>query len=123
MAIDVLIKINGNSIRRMIKSYKVDENLLWADSDRAMDGSIHATRIGEFPKIEIVFKDGLRQDEVQYLGGLMNAPFFNVEYFRPRTGRMETMQFYRNDYSLELLDQNRQLYKSFSVNLIPTRRS
>lgn len=122
MAINTFLKINGTPIQKMLKEYKVDYNLLWADSDRSMDGSIHATLIGEFPKIELKFKDGMSQAEVSQVGNLLSQPFLNIEYWDSRNGQMASGQFYRNDYSVEILDARRQLYKSFSVNLIPTRR-
>ena len=122
MAIDKIIKIRGIPLYKVLKGYKVGYNLLWTNADRSLDGSIHATLIGEFPKIELEFIDGLTQEQVNQITYAVDAPFFSVEFWDSKKGQYRTAEYYRNDYTLELIDKKKQLYKGFSLNLIPTRR-
>lgn len=116
-----LLKIDGTKVTGL-KSYKVGSNLLWADAERNMNGDVRATYLGEYPKLELEFRDGLTQAEVKAIYNLLQSPFFNVTYYHPGTGQTVTAQYYRSDYTLDLLDKNRGLYKAFSVNLIPISR-
>lgn len=122
MAISTIIKIDGFTISRMLKSYKVGENIIWADSTRNMAGSLRADFVGEFPKIELEFRDGLTSAEVRKVAAALRKPFFEVEFYSPISGQIERGVFYRNDYSIELLDPQREIFKGFSVNLIPRER-
>ena len=122
MAITTIIKIDGAPMNRLLKSYKIGENIMWADSTRNMAGSLRADFVGEFPKIELEFRDGLTSAEVRKIAAALRKPFFTVEFYSPISGQIERGVFYRNDYSVELLDPRREIFKGFSVNLIPRER-
>ena len=122
MAISTILKIDGRAMSRVIKSYKVGENIMWAESGRNMAGELRADFVGEFPKIEVEFKDGLTAAQVRNITASLSKPFFVVEYYSPKKGAMESGTFYRNDFTVEILDAHRELFKGFSVNLIPVRR-
>lgn len=122
MAINTILKIDGRVMSRVIKSYKVAENLTWADAGRNMAGTLRADFVGEFPKIEVEFRDGLTLAQVQNIAEAVRKPFFEVEFFSPVKGAMERGVYYRNDYTIEMLDPRRELFKGFSINLIPKAR-
>lgn len=115
-----LIKINSNIIPK-IASYKVGQNKLWKDADRNMAGEMRATLVGVFPKIEIDV-GVCTQTELKEIVLLLNNPFFSVEYFDITTGATHTAQYYAADYSVDLLDKNKGLYKPFSVSFIPVAK-
>lgn len=122
MAIDGnLLTIGGKKVIGL-KSYKIGSNLLWADAERNMNGDVRASYLGEYPKIELEFRDGLTQAEVTQIYNQLASPFFAVTYYHLGLGRNITANYYRNDYTLELLDKKRGLFKSFTVNLIPVSR-
>ena len=117
-----LLTISGSKVAGL-KTYKVGSNLLWTDAERNMNGDVRASYLGEYPKIELEFRDGLTQAEVtQIYNQLSSAPFFNVTYYHPGLGQNVTAQYYRSDFTLDLLDKNRGLYKAFTVNLVPISR-
>ncbi|MBR2766803.1 hypothetical protein IKD67_01825 [Candidatus Saccharibacteria bacterium] len=116
-----LLKINNTTIPG-IKEYKVGRNKLWKDADRNMNGDVRATLIGVFPKISIVFRDALTEDEVSTICALLDEPYFNVTYHDAKLKQTRTAQYYAGDYEPEILDRQRKLYKSFSVNLIPVSK-
>lgn len=116
--IDKIIKINGTPLPK-VKKYTVGYNLLWADAERNMAGSLNANLIGEFPKIELEFPDGLTQSEVDTICNALSPAFFMVEYWDSRLNKYTSGQFYRNDYNLELMDKYKKLYHGIKVNLIP----
>lgn len=122
MAITTIVKIDGFIPTKMLKSYKIGENIIWADAGRNMAGELRADFVGEFPKIELEFRNGLNKTQVQQILRAVSKPFFEVEFFSPKTGQMERGIYYRNDLTVELLDPRREIFKSFSVNLIPKRR-
>lgn len=80
MAISTIIKIDGFTISRMLKSYKVGENIMWADSTRNMAGSLRADFVGEFPKIELEFRDGLTSTEVRKIAAALRKPFLRSNF-------------------------------------------
>lgn len=116
-----LLKIDNTSVKGL-KTYRVGSNLLWANAERNMNGDIRASYLGEYPKLELEFRDGLTQAEVTNIYNLLSSPFFTVTYYHPGTGNYKTGQYYRGDFSFDLLDKRRGLYKEFSVNLIPVSR-
>lgn len=122
MAITTILKIDGWVATRVIKSYKVGENIMWSDATRNMAGELRADFVGEFPKIQVEFRDGLTKNQIRQITTALSKPFFTVEFFSPKTGGMERGTYYHNDYEIELLDPRRELFKGFSVALIPKRR-
>ncbi|MBR2586999.1 hypothetical protein IKE71_01335 [Candidatus Saccharibacteria bacterium] len=116
-----LITIGGTALPG-VKSYSVQYNKLWKDAERNMAGNISASLIGVFPKIQIVFRDGLTENEVSTISTLLSAAYFSATYFDPKSKGTKTAQYYASDFELPLLDKTRGLYKSFSVNLIPTSK-
>jgi len=116
-----LLTINGEKVVG-IKTYRIASNLLWSDADRNMNGDVRATSLGAYPKIELEFRDGLTQAQIQKIYQQLPATFFTVTFWHSGKGQLVTAQYYRSDMSIELLDKNRGLYKAFSVNLIPVSR-
>lgn len=117
-----LLKVNGQTISGL-KEYKVSYVKLWSNAERTMSGRVSATLIGIFPKIMLVFRDGLTEDQVSQIITLFNQAYFSVTYFDPKAKGTKTAQYYANDCEADLLDKRRGLYKSFNVNLIPVDRN
>ena len=116
-----LITINGTAIPGL-KEYKVSYNKLWRDADRNMNGEVRATLIGIFPKIELVFRDALTENQVNQIINLLDQSYFNVTYYDPKTKNNVTAQYYAGDYTVEVLERGRKLFKTFSVPLVPVSR-
>ena len=116
-----LLKINNTTIPGL-KEYKVGYNKLWKDADRNMNGDVRASLIGIFPKIELVFRDALTEDQVNTIIGLLDKPYFSVTYYDPKTKGNITAQYYSGDYSVEILDRSRKLFKTFTVSLVPVSK-
>lgn len=123
MSIDnaTLLKINGTTVAGLA-GYKVGYNKLWKDADRNMNGDVRATLIGIFPKLELVFRDGLNENEVAQICALLDQPYFSVTYYSPKHKATRTAQYYASDYAPELLDKARGLYKTFTVSLVPVSK-
>lgn len=113
-----LLNINGQTIPGL-KEYKVGYNKLWKDSERNMNGEIRATLIGVFPKLELTFADGLNTDQIGTICSLLNQAYFTVTYFDPKTNGTKSAMYYAGDYTVEILDRRRGIYKSFNVSLVP----
>ena len=107
-----LLKINGQVFSNL-KSYQLQRNKLWLNSDRNMAGEIRATMIGIFPKIEVEFGGILTVAEIQKIAR---------EYFDPKYNAMKSGQFYAGDYSVQLKDKKRGIFDPFKVSLIPVRK-
>ena len=122
-----LLKINGQVFSNS-KSYQLQRNKLWLNSDRNMAGEIRATMIGIFPKIEVEFEFEfefggiLTVEEIQKIARVVDLPFFTVEYFDPKYNAMKSGQFYAGDYSVQLKDKKRGIFDPFKVSLIPVRK-
>lgn len=116
-----LITINGTAIPGL-KEYKVGYNKLWKDAERNMNGDVRASLIGIFPKIELVFRDALTENQVNGIIALLDQPYFSVTYYDPKTKGNITAQYYASDYTVEILDRSRSLFKGFNVSLVPVSR-
>ena len=116
-----LLKINGKSVVGL-KNYKVTRAKLYSDAGRNLNGGLSATFIGVFPKLELEIGGVLTKERVAELCGLLDQGFFNVEYYDPMSGTTRIGAYYASDYSVELLERQRGLYKPFTVNLIPMER-
>lgn len=116
-----LLKIGGVTVNGL-KEYKVSYNKLWSDAERNMNGDVRATLIGIFPKLELVFRDALTEDEVNTIIGLLDQAYFPVTYYSPKHKGAITANYYAGDYTPELLDKTRGLFKSFSVSLVPVSK-
>lgn len=116
-----LLKINGKSVVGL-KNYKVTRAKLYSDAGRNLNGGLSATFIGVFPKLELEIGGVLTKERVAELCGLLDQGFFNVEYYDPKSGTTKRGAYYASDYSVELLERQRGLYKPFTVNLIPMER-
>lgn len=116
-----LLKINGRSVAGL-KNYKITRAKLYSDAGRNLNGGLSATFIGVFPKLELEIGGILTKERISELCGLLDQGFFNVEYYDPKTGATKSGAYYASDYSVELLERQRGLYKPFTVNLIPMER-
>jgi hypothetical protein len=117
-----LLKINGTTVPG-IKSYKVGYNHLWKDADRNMSGSVRASLIGIFPKIEVTTRDVISRTEIQAIyNALESQPYFTVQFWDPATDSVKTANYYTADWSVELESKNRGLYKGTTITLVPVDR-
>lgn len=117
-----LLKINGTTVPG-IKSYKVGYNHLWKDADRNMSGSVRASLIGIFPKIEAITREVLSRAEVQAIYTALEAqPYFSVEFWDPATDQVKTANYYTADWAIEIESKNRGLYKGTTITLVPVDR-
>lgn len=117
-----LLKINGKTVAGL-KSYKITRTKLYSDAGRNLNGGLSATFIGVFPKLELEIGGVLTKERVAELCGLLDQGFFNVEYYDPKTETTRSGAYYASDYSVELLERQRGLYKPFTVNLIPMEKA
>lgn len=117
-----LLKINGKTVAGL-KSYKITRAKLYSDAGRNLNGGLSATFIGVFPKLELGIGGVLNKERITELCGLLDQGFFNVEYYDPKTGTTKSGAYYASDYSVELLERQRGLYKPFTVNLIPMEKA
>lgn len=115
-----LIKINGTVIPAIV-NYKVGRNKLWKNADRNMAGDVRATLIGIFPKIELNI-GVTSQEQMANLTEILDADFFEVEYFDVRVQGTTTASYYAGDYATEIQDKYRGLYKPFTVSLVPVSK-
>jgi hypothetical protein len=115
-----LIKINDTVIPAIV-NYKVGRNKLWKNADRNMAGEVRAVLIGIYPKIELNI--GItNQEQMATLTELLDADFFEVEYFDVRVQGTITASYYAGDYATEIQDKRRGLYKPFTVSLVPVSK-
>lgn len=117
-----LLTINNTALPGL-KEYKLTYAKLWKNAERNMNGDVNATLIGIFPKIELVFRDALDEDQIATICGLLDTPYFSVTFFNPKTKTTSMAQYYSSDYTVELLDRSRGLYKKFSVSLVPVSKA
>lgn len=117
-----LLKINGTTVPG-IKTYKVGYNHLWKDADRNMSGSVRASLIGIFPKIEVTTRDVISRSETQAIyNALESQPYFSVQFWDPATDQVKTANYYTADWAVELESKNRGLYKGTTITLVPVDR-
>lgn len=115
-----LIKIAGVKIPAIV-NYKVGRNKLWKDAERNMNGDVRAVLIGIFPKIELNIGP-TTQAQMASLTKLLDKDYFTVEYFDVRTQGVTSAKYYASDYSTEMLNKSKGLYKPFSVSLVPVSK-
>ena len=117
-----LLKINGTTVPG-IKSYKVGYNHLWKDADRNMSGSVRASLIGIFPKIEVDTREVLSRAEIQAIySALESQPYFTVQFWDPASDQVKTANYYTADWTVEIESKNRGLYKGTKITLVPVDR-
>lgn len=116
-----LLKINGTAIEKL-RTFKVGQNKLWSSAERNMNGSLRASMIGIFPKIEIETSDATPRSQVQTLAQLLDQPYFSVEYYDAITNSRKTARYYASDYAIELQERQRELFMSIKVSLVPVDR-
>ena len=46
-----------------------------------MNGNVSASLIGVFPKLELVFRDALNEDQISKLCDLLDMPYFTATYY------------------------------------------
>jgi len=116
-----LLTIDGTTVEGL-SGYKVDYPKLWTDAQRSMSGTVKASLIGIFTKLELEFANGLTESQIKTICKLLNQSFFSVTYFDPASKDTKTEKFYAGDFSVELLERERGLFKSFTVNLIGVKK-
>ena len=117
-----LLKINGTTVPG-IKTYKVGYNHLWKDADRNMSGSVRASLIGIFPKIEVETREVIDRSEIQAIyTALETNAYFSVTFWDPATDTTKTANYYTADWAVELESKNRGLYKGTTITLVPVDR-
>lgn len=112
-----LCKINSTEIYN-IKKYTVSLPKLSTDSGRSMNGDLHTTHLGIYPKIGLEFKP-MTEAEVRVVGALINNPSFTLQWWNPISNSYKTGTFYAGDTDFNLMRRGSgDLYESFKVNLI-----
>lgn len=117
MAITTLLIIDGTTLTK-VKSYSVERNKLWTDAERNMAGDLRATFVGLFPKIVVEF-GYTTADELKALVLLLDQASFTLQWWNSGTETLKSGTYYAGDYATPILDKTKELYKPFSVNLIP----
>jgi hypothetical protein len=120
MAITYLVKINGVTLPKL-KVCRIGRNKLWDEAGRNMAGELRATLIGIFPKLTLEFAP-TTDTEMQTIDGLLDADFFTVSWYDPKTKGIRSGSYYASDYENIVLDQQRELYDAFQVALIPVAK-
>lgn len=114
-----LLKVNGVTIPG-IASYKVSYNHLWKDAERNMSGSVRASLIGIFPKIEAKTRAALSKAEVEAIyQALEDRPFYSVTFWDPATSSTKTANYYTADWTISLQSKSRGLYEGTTIVLTP----
>ena len=117
-----LLKLKGTTVPG-IKTYKVGYNHLWKDADRNMSGSVRASLIGIFPKIEVETREVIDRSEIQAIyTALETNPYFSVTFWDPASDTTKTANYYTADWAVELESKNRGLYKGTTITLVPVDR-
>lgn len=117
-----LVKIDGVAITKL-KSFSVNYAKLWKDAERNMNGSVRASLIGLFPKIEFETSDRTPQNQVSALGKALNKPYFSVEFFDPIAKKTKSAQYYAADFSVQLIERAREHYSSIKASLVPVDKA
>lgn len=117
MALTYLIKINDTDISKLTE-YKVGDNKLWKDAGRTMSGKLKATLIGIFPKITLSFTY-LNASQIATVTNLLKNAQFTVDYWDARSQTYKEGEYYASDYEVAIHDKEKEIYKPFSVNLVP----
>ena len=117
-----LLKVNNTTVPG-IKTYTVEYNHLWKDADRNMSGSVRASLIGIFPKIEVDTREVLSRAEIQAIyNALESQPYFTVQFWDPASDSVKTANYYTADWAVEIESKNRGLYKGTKITLVPVDR-
>lgn len=116
-----LLKLNGQTINKII-DYDIQRNKLWSsDSGRNMAGSMKGSLVGNFPKL-LLNIGPTTEAEMRALELILDEAVIEVEYYNNKYGCTCTADFYAGDYKESLKKQSSMKYKPFTVNLIPNER-
>lgn len=116
-----LLRINGVRISGL-SGYKINREKLWKDAERNMNGNVSASLIGVFPKLELVFRDALNEDQISKLCELLDMPYFTATYYDAKVKGTNSACYYASSYPVELMERKRGLFKTFTVNLVPVSK-
>jgi hypothetical protein len=116
MAIGTLLSIDGTTVPKL-KEYSVSREKLFAEAERNLEGSLKATFIGIFPKLELKFAP-TTQAEMSTIISLLDPESIEVTWWDEATDTTKTGDFYAGSYPIPLLLKDRGIYNEFSVNLI-----
>lgn len=115
-----LLVLDGLTIPE-ITSYRVSENKLWKDATRNMNGAMRSTLIGVFPVIQLEF-GYMNKGRMADIADILNQLTFGVTYFDPSTDSSKTLDFFAENFTMEIEDKERGLFKPTSVNLTSVTR-
>lgn len=114
------IVINGVKIAPYITQAKFNYNKLWGeDSGRNLAGTMIASLVGIFPKIELEFKP-LNRSEIETIVPILDSSSQTVSYFDPYKKRQISIKTYTGDYHLDYT--NNRKCKGFSCSFIALRK-
>jgi len=117
----ILTLIDGTALPSFIE-YKVTRAKLWRESGRNLSGDMRAVLVGIYPKLELTI-GVLNESQMQKCINLLDRGFFSCQYYDAKTCTMKTAQYYASDYTIELLDKKKGLYKPFDVSLVPISKA
>jgi hypothetical protein len=120
MAISTLLKIDGVTVPN-VKWYKVVWSKLWTNAGRTMAGDLKADFIGIFPSIEVNFIS-MGATDLKNVISMLNKSFFTLTWYDPKAQAVQSAQYYAGDFDTPLFMQDKELYKEFSVTLVPVKK-
>lgn len=116
-----LLTIDGNKIVGL-KTYEVQYNKLWKDSERNMAGNMSASLIGVFTKLVLTFRAGLTEEQISSIQQTFNQSYFNATYYDTETRSLKTERFYASDVTAKLLNKAFAIYDTFNISIIATSK-
>jgi hypothetical protein len=116
-----LLRVDGVRLPG-VKDFSISPKQLTRNAEQNMDGDLSLVYIGEFPVIDCTFRDGLTLAQVQQIMSLLSPIIFDLTFFDIQNNDLTTAKYYRTDYSVSLLERQRGLFKSFTVQFIPYKK-
>ncbi|MFM1581207.1 DUF6711 family protein [Helcococcus bovis] len=91
-----LLEVNGVDITPFIKANGYDCRIedLDASAERSMAGYLTRDRVARVPKITVEFLGYLKQNEITRIINLFTPAGFNVNFFNPENGIIQTTMVY-----------------------------
>ena len=99
-----------------VYKYNVEYNKLWGSQNRNIAGSIRGTLTGLSADITAT-TEYLDQGGIEFIGKLLNQPYFGVKYFDTVSGEVKEGNYTASDLNAELIRMPNNEYQSFSFKL------
>jgi len=99
-----------------VNKYKVDYNKQWGSQQRNIAGSVRGTLVGIAANITVT-TEYLSQDGIEFIGTLLNQPYFPVKFFDTLSNEVKEANYTASNVTAELIRLNNRQYKAFSFTL------